>query len=694
MLPLFAKFVVKNRVFILLAGIILAAIGFYGTSKLQINYDIYSYLPQDVSSTRGIRIVNENFKMGTSAQILLENKSDIEILQLKETIENIDGVEKLVWAGDLAELTVPREFWPEELTKNYYSKNHTLVHVYFEKEAQNPATKKAFSELTTLINKNDGFVAGSVAISSDIEKTMQEEMQRFFLATIVLVSLVLLLTIPSVLIPILFMMTIGLSVLINIGTSYFLGQDISYITSSITLPLQFAVTMDYALFLYHRFKEEKVLLPEEQAMENAIVSTFKSISAASFTTIAGFLALTSMRLEFGSDIGITLARGVLITLISVITFLPSLILTFSSLIDRVSHKTYLPDFVKADNFITRHSRTFTIIFVALFAIGLYGNQFIKMNFNLEQGMPSDLPSIKASDTISGEFGKKDTAFIVFNEADNLNQINQVITKIEKVKGVNSVFGYTTLVDTAIPEDLVPHEVKDQFVKNGNSLYTVDLLYSPREPESKTVLYSIDTILKESDMKAYLTGTSAMIRDIEEISKEDSTRVNLVSVLAIFLIIMIIFRSISIPLVLVASIETAILINQTFYIFSGAEIPFVAALAIGSIQLGSTVDYSILMTTRYEEELKRTGNRFAAISKAIQESAQTILVSAGTMFAATVGMAVLGTMEIIKSLGILISRGAVISFFSVVFLLPALLVVFQKIYEKTSFKWPQEVKNNE
>ncbi len=692
MLTQFSKFVVKNRVFILLAGIILAAIGLYGTSKLQINYDIYSYLPQNVPSTKGIRIVNKNFKMGTSAQILLDNKSDTEILQLKKTIEKIDGVEKVVWAGDLADLTVPREFWPEELTENYYSKNHTLIHVYFEKEAQNPSTKKAFSELTSLIKRNGGFVAGSVAISSDIEKTMQEEMQRFFLATIILVTIVLLLTIPSVLIPVLFMMTIGLSVLINMGISYFLGHDISYITRSIALPLQFAVSMDYALFLYHRFKEEKSRSPEDKAMENAIVSTFKSISAASLTTIAGFLSLTSMRLEFGSDIGLTLARGVLITFFCVVTFLPSLILTFSPLIDRISHKTYLPDFVRVDNFITRHANTFTIIFIALLAIGLCGSQLIRMNFNLEQGMPSDLPSIKASETISNEFGKKDTVFIVFSDEGNLNQIDHVVKKIEKAKGVNSIFGYTTLVDPAIPEDLVPEKVKKQFVKNGNYLYTVDLFYSPREPESKAVLSSIEKILKENNIKAYLTGTSAMIKDIEDISNEDSARVNLVSVFAIFLIILIAFRSFSIPLVLIASIETAILINQTLYIFSGAEIPFVAALAIGAIQLGSTVDYSILMTTRYEEELKKTGNRFTAISKAIQESSQTILVSAGTMFAATIGMAVLGTMEIIKSLGILISRGAVISFFSVVFLLPALLVVFQKVYEKTSFKWPQEVKD--
>lgn len=691
MLRKFARFVVKYRLFILLVGAILAGAGFFGMSNLNINYDIYSYLPSDVPSTKGFRLLNKNFKMGSSAQILLKNKSDTEIRDLKRKIEKIEGVEKVVWAGDLAELTVPREFWPQELVKNYYSKNYTLIHVYFKEEAQTPLTKKAFSELTTLINKNDGFIAGSVAISADIEKTMKVEMRKFFLATIILVTGVLLLTIPSVLVPILFMLTIGISVLINLGIAYFLKQDISYITRSIALPLQFAVTMDYALFLYHRFKEERKFFEDNEAMENAIVSTFKSVTAASFTTIAGFLALLAMRLGFGEDIGLTLARGVLITLICVLTILPALFLTFSSIIDKISHKTYLPDFVKVGSFITRHAKTFSLIFIFLLVIGAYGSQLIKMSFNIQQGMPSDLPSLKASDAIAKKFGKKDTAFIVFNEVNDINEMGMITSRIMKIDGIKSIFGYTTLVDPAIPEEFVPEEAKEEFIKNGNALYTVDLEYSPEDPKSKLTLSKIDTILEKSGMKAYLTGTSAMIRDVEKISAEDSSRVNLVSLIAIFLIVVIAFRSLSIPIVLVASIKMAILLNQAFYIFSNGEIPFVAALAIGAIQLGSTVDYSILMTSRYEEELKKTGNRFEAISKAIGESAQTILTSAGTMFAATIGMAVLGSMEIIKSLGVLISRGVVISFFSVVFLLPALLVVFQKVFERTSFKWPKEVK---
>jgi|Deesub1362A_J573_1020465.scaffolds.fasta_scaffold01688_11 hypothetical protein len=689
MLRLFAHQVVKRRKEILLISLLLAFFGIIGMINQRINYDLLSYLPKELDSVKGMEILDEKFGMGTTVQLLLEDVKDEEVQKFKEEIEKIEGVEKVSWVTDFTDITVPREFWQEELVKNYYAKNTTLLQISFEESPTSPKSKKAFREIKELFSGKKAYMAGSLASSMDMEEVMKKDRIKYSIAALVLVSLVLVLTIPSIIVPLLFVVTIGLAVIYNLGLSFYLNQELSYLTGVVVFSLQFAVTMDYALFLYHRFEEEREKLPDEEAMEEAIVTTFKSVTTACLTTVAGFSALSAMRLGFGVDMGLTLARGVFITLLAVLTILPSLLLVFDPLIQKIAHRSFLPNFVSVSKVITRHSKIFALVFILLFIPAVFGYLNMEKSFDLHEGMPENLPSIKAEDVLAKKFGKQETAFLVIKDYDSLTELQETVKKVEKIRGVEGTFGYTQLVDSLIPEEFVPEEVREQFFKDGYTYYSVDIKYSQDDERINDVLRRISEVVQNRSSKTYLTGSAVLIKDLERVSEEDIGKVNYLSILAIFIIVLFAFRSLSVPLILVSTIELAILLNQGISTFTAAKVTFIAALAIGAIQLGATVDYAILLTSRYEEEMGKRRNRLEAIKKAVQESSQSILVSASTMFAATIGMVFLSNVGMIKGLATLISRGAIISFLVVVFLLPALLILSQPIFEWTGFKWPAE-----
>lgn len=689
MIKFFAHQVVKKHKEVLLVAIFLALLGVFGILNTRINYDILSYLPEKLDSVKGLHILREKFGLGTTTQLILEDIPDTRVEKVKREIELIYGVKKVSWVTDLTDLTLPREFQPEELAKNYYGKNATLLQISFEKSSSDPLTKKAFKKIKELLKGEKAYLAGAVASSLDLEEVMKKDRIKYSLASLVLVSLVLVLTIPSIIVPILFVFTIGLGVIYNLGLSFYLNQELSYLTSAIVFSLQFAVTMDYALFLYHRFEEERKRLPDEKAMEEAIVATFKAVSSASLTTVAGFLALSAMQFGFGRDLGLTLARGVFITLICTLTILPSFLLVFDPLIQKIAHRSYLPNFRKAGEFITRYPAAFTLLFLLLFIPAFYGYLNTKKSFNLQEGMPENLPSYRAEEIIAKKFGKKETVFLVMKEPASLNNLETTIEKVESIDGVRSAFGYPKLVDPLIPREFVPEKAKEAFFSDGYTYCSVDLKYSGNDKRADELIQSLEKVARGSPTKAYITGTTVLLKDLEKIFQSDANRVNAISIGAIFLIVVIAFRSLTVPIVIVSSIGLAILLNQGISAFSGSKISFIAALAIGAIQLGSTVDYAILITSRFEEEIRKTRNRLTAIVKAVEESSQSIMVSAATMFSATIVMALLSNIELLKGLATLIARGAIISFGVVIFLLPALLVVAQPIFEKTSLRWPAE-----
>lgn len=693
MLLKIAAFIVANRKAVLAVAALFVIVGVYGQMNGRINYDMMSYLPDDLDSVRGLEIVDEQFALGNMIQILVRGAGDAEIDALSGRIRDVEGVKAVHWVTDLAPITQPREFRDEAVAENYYADGGTLLQVSFFKASNDPEVKSAVREIDALIEGYDTRVTGTQQI--DLEEVMARDQVRFAVAALVLVTIVLLLTLPSIVIPVLFVITIGAAVVFNLGLSYYVGQEMSYITGVIVFALQFAVTMDYALFLYHRFEEERRAGDDEAAMVRAVAATFKSIFAAAATTVAGFLALTVMHLEFGMDMGLTLARGVGITLVAVVTILPSLMLVALPLTDRIRHRVPRLDFSRFGHFIARHAGIVTVAGLLLFVPALWANSQVEITYDLNTSLPSDLPSVKADAEIAEAFGRAGTMFVALEDVGRTTDLERLTHALEGVEGVTRIFGYGSLVDPRIPVEFVPAEARDAFFAGGYTYLTVDVAYDAGDERHTDTLSEIRRVAAEEwPGEAFVTGQSVLMNDMERVSVGDAERINIISIIAILVIVAITFKSLAVPVALVAVIQLAILVNQGFELVGSDQLIFVSSLAIGAIQLGATVDYAILVTTRYEEELGRLGDRLEAIKVAVAESSQSILVSASTMFAATIALAVMSSVGIISSLTALIARGAVVSFAVVMVLLPAVLVVGQPVYERLSLGWPRHTRKGE
>jgi len=693
MLLKLATAIVRGRKAVMAVAALLVIIGLWGVMNSRINYDLMSYLPADLDSVRGLDIVDDEFALGTMVQILVRGESDATVDALKGRIERVEGVKAVHWVTDLAPVTQPAEFRDEVVVDNYYAGGGTLLQVAFDGGSNDPHVKQAIRDIRDLLEGYDTLLTGNQQL--ELEEVMNQDTVRFAVAALVLVTIVLLLTMPSIIVPITFVLTIGAAVIVNLGMGYYIGQEMSYITGVIVFALQFAVTMDYALFLYHRFDEERRRSEPEEAMITAVAATFKSIFAAAMTTVAGFLALMAMHLGFGTDMGVTLARGVGITLIAVVTLLPALILVALPLIDRIRHKTPSFDFSRLGHFVAKHSTAVAIVGVLLFIPALWANSQLTITYDLNTSLPSDMPSVQADKATSEAFGRASTMIVALEDAGTGVDMERLTTALEGLEGVTRVFGYGSLVDPRIPVEFVPAEARESFYSGGYTYLTLDAAYDMADPRLAETIDQVRAVAaKEWPGAAYVTGQSVLMNDMEQVSEGDDVRINIISIVAILVIVAIAFKSIAIPVALVAVIQLAILINQGFEAFSGGDLIFVASLAIGAIQLGATVDYAILITTRYEEELKRTRDRLEAITVAISESSQSILVSASTMFAATIALAVMSSVGIISSLTMLIARGAAVSFFVVLFVLPAILVVGQPLYERLSIGWPRHTVKGE
>ncbi|MRS11791.1 MAG: hypothetical protein EG823_01805 [Actinobacteria bacterium] len=688
-----ASAIVKNRKAIMAISALLVVVGTWGIMNSRINYDMLSYLPSSLDSVKGLDIIDEQFAMGNMIQVLVRGESDATVDGLVERIGAVEGVKAVHWVTDLASIAEPAEFRDEVVTENYYAEDATLLQVSFNKGSNDPEVKSAIGEIRNLIEPYDSQLAGAQQV--ELEEVMNKDTVRFAAAALVLVTAVLLLTMPSIVVPVLFVLTIGAAVVMNLGLAYYIGQEMSYITGVIVFALQFAVTMDYALFLYHRFDEERRAHEPVEAMTRAVAATFKSIFAAAATTVAGFMALTVMHLGFGKDMGLTLARGVGITLVAVVTLLPALVLAALPLIDRIRHKTPKFDFSRLGHLIAKHAGVVTVVGVLLFVPAIWANSQVKITYDLSKSLPENLPSTAAEEQVAEVFGRQQTLFIALEDVGTSMDLERLSGALADVEGVTRVFGYGSLVDPRIPVEFIPSEARDAFYAGGFTYLTLDLAYSMDDPEMAGALDAVREVAgAEWPGATYVTGQSVLMNDMERVSQGDDTRINIISVIAILLIVGITFKSLAIPVALVGCIQLAILINQGFVAAGSGEMIFVASLAIGAIQLGATVDYAILVTSRYEEELTRSRDRLEAIKVAVAESSQSILVSAGTMFAATIALAVMSSVGIISSLTMLIARGALISFAVVMVILPAVLVVGQPLYERLSIGWPRHTVKGE
>ncbi len=685
----FARMVARHRKMVLIIGVLLMIPSIYGLINTRVNYDLLTYLPGELDSMKGQQVVDEVFNKAATGMLIIEDMESKDVLKIKETIENIEGVEKTVWISDLLDITIPKEFLPDDIKDIFYSDNSTLIMIEFTHEAASDATQMAIKDIRSNMNKQC-FLSGISTILRDTIKLADKETPIYVLLAVVLATIVLALTLESTIVPLIFLAAIGIAILYNFGTNIFLGE-ISYVTKSLAAVLQLGVTMDFSIFLLHRYEEELKVNPiKEESMAVAITKTASSIAGSSLTTIAGFLALSVMKLGLGKDIGFVMAKGVFIGVICTITILPALILTFDKVIHRFNHGTVLPSFKGTAHFVTKHYKKLVILFVLLFIPFIYGKVNTKVYYNLDESLPRNLDSIIALEKLKEEYNMTTTHMIVIDSDTPSYKAKEMIGKIEKLPGIQNVLGYDKLVGPAIPYEFVPDKAKDIFEKEGYKLLLVNSNYKAATDEQNQQLHDIDEIVKSYDPDGMVTGEGALTKDLVEMADIDFKNVSIASIVAVFIIILMVFRSVSIPVVLVGVIQLAIFINMGIPYYTNTTIPFISSIVIGTIQLGATVDYAILLTTRFREEMRHGHDKYEAMRLSLIGSTRSIVTSALTFFGATVGVGFIADMEMIKSLTGMISRGALISMFIIIFMLPAILLMMEGIIAKTSRNWRRNV----
>lgn len=688
-----ARFIVEKRRLILILAVLLAVLSVFGLLATKINYDILAYLPKDLESVIGEQILDEDFHIASTAMVTVENMTNSEILDLKSDIAAIDGVEKVYWIDNIADLSIPKEMLPAALEGTFYSDNGTLILVTFSGSTSSESTMNAISQMKKLLRK-DCLIGGLSAVAEDTRALTDREVPLYILVAVALVLIVLYLGVSSTIDPILIMLGIGCAILFNFGSNILLGQ-ISYVTESLATVLQLGVTMDFSIFLIHRYQEEKLRLGnKEDAMTIAIEKSFVSIFGSSLTAVAGFLALCTMSLTLGADIGIVMAKGVFIGVVSTFTILPALLLAFDRQAEKHKHKTYIPSLKKVSHFIVNHHVAILVAFLILVVPFVYGSRHTSVYYNLIKSLPEDLMSVEGTNRLKEDYNMTATDFILVDENLSSSDVVSMTNALKKLEGISLVAGYKDYVGGEIPSDIIPDDIKSIFVSGGKQLIIANSEYEPATDEQNAQLTEIDKIVKSYDQNALITGEGPMNKDLVNIAATDFEKVNVASIIAVFVIIALVFRSISLPLILVLAIEGAVEINMGIPYFTGSTLPFIASIVIGTIQLGSTINYAILLTNRFREERIKGYEPKEAVRLSVETCSRSIFSSGLAFFAATIGVSVISDVNLIKSLCLLISRGAIISMFVILFVLPSLLIIFSKLIEKTTIKWLKPAKNPE
>lgn len=682
-----SDFIVRKRNLILLIAVLLLIPSAIGYARTKVNYDLLSYLPKDVESMKGQKSLSDDFNLASTGMLVVENMPDKNVAELKKEIQSIDGVKDVLWRGDILDISIPKEVLPKDVKDMLYSDKGTLMVITFEEDGASQRTMDAIHKIKGYSEKQC-YLGGFSAVSEDIKDLSEKETPLYGVTAIILCVIVLFMGLESSIAPFIFVLGIAFPVAYNFGTNVFLGE-VSYITKALALVLQLGVTMDYSIFLLHRYQEEKNKTSNrDEAMSNAIQATFTSITSSSVTTIAGFLALCAMQLTLGKDIGIVMAKGVIFGVLSTITILPSLLMRFDKYIEKWKHPIILKEPKKLPAFLTKHYKGILVIFLVLFIPMGYAQNHTKVYYDLSANMPQDFASIIGTNKLKDQFHMTTTHFLLVDENLENYQIKEICDEVEKLNGVYSVVSYESLIGGRIPTQLEPEAVKTILNNGGKKMILVNSTYRAATDEENEQLDKIDNIMHKYDKHAVIAGEGSLTRDLITTTDIDFKMVNILSVLAIFLIIVITFKSLALPVILVASIEFAICINMGIPYFTGSVLPFIASIVIGTIQLGATVDYAILMTTRYKEELSNGKPVIEAAREAAAKSAPSIITSGLSFFAACIGVSFIAKMDLIKSLCTLISRGAVISMLVILLVLPALLIIFHKAIEKTTKGWPK------
>lgn len=672
----------KLVAFIAVLLLIPSAIGFAAT---RVNYDILSYLPQSSESSQGEKLLEDPFKMAATSMLIVEDMPAGYSNRLIQEIQDIPGVSNAIWVSSMVGIQIPTEFIPANLRDMFFSGDATMMVIQYDHPGASDETMEAIDQVRSVCNEKC-FLAGFSVVIKDTRDLMDSELPLFVGLAVVLALAAMSVTLESTVLPFIFLASIGLAVIYNFGSNIFLGQ-ISYLTKAIAAVLQLGVTMDYSIFLYHRYEEERSNYEDKRdAMAKAIVSAFTSLSGSSLTTIAGFLALCFMRLTLGRDIGIVMAKGVLLGIATVILVLPSLVLLFDKQIDQHKHRTLIPSFDKINVHILKHRWVFVGLTLLMFLPAVYAQNHAGIYYKLDESLPQDLPSIVANEKLKSDFDMGTSHFVLLRDDVSVTDMNQLENQLENLPGITSVLSYHSLLGAGIPEFFVPDEVRTMLKQDGWQMMMVNSKYATASQEVSDQLDGMRGILKQYDSGALITGEAAMTNDLIETSAVDFNITNYISMAAIFLIVLFVFQSLTVPVVLVGTIELAIFINQGVPYFTGTDIPFIAPTIIGCVQLGATVDYAILMTTRFQEELRAGKSRDEAIHIAATSSDPAIITSSLVLFCATLGVSFVSSIDLIGAICVMLARGALISAMVSIFIMPSILSVCEPVFNKTSRYW--------
>ena len=631
-------------------------------------------------------ILGDDFNLSSVDFLVVNGMKDKDVAELKQEVKKVDGVEKVYWRDDVLPITIPKEALPKSVRSMLYSDDATMMIVTFKEGTASDRTMNAISNIKKIAGKKC-FLAGMSALSEDTKDMINHDMPIFSLIAIVLVLFVLWFGLESNFAPFVFMLGIGFPIAYNFGTNIFFGQ-ISYITQALAMVLQLAVTMDYSIFLLHRYQEEKLRGNDnETAMSHAITQTFVSISSSSITTIAGFMALCAMSLTLGKDIGLVMAKGVVLGVLSTIFILPSLLMIFDKQIEKKKHKVLIRPLKKVPAKIINHYKAILLVFAIAFIPVWYASNHTNVYYDLISNMPQTFNSVIGTNQLKEKFDMTTTNFVLVDDSVSTKDVQEMCNKIEDLDGIHNVLAYETAVGPGIPSSFEPSAIKEILNNNGRRLIVVNSDYRAARDNLNKQLDQMDDIIHQYDKHAVIGGEGKLTEDLIHTCQKDFKMVNAVSMILIFIIIAITFKSIALPIILVATIEFAININMGIPYVTGSVLPFIAPIVIGTIQLGATVDYAILMTSRFKEELEKGKHCKHAIGSAIKHTSTSIITSGLSFFAACIGVSFVAEMDLLKSICILLARGALISVVAILVVLPTLLLVFHKVIEKTTKGWP-------
>ena len=679
----FGKWVVKHRVLIIIIAVLLLIPSVIGMVKTRINYDMLTYLPEDMDTVKGQNILLDDFGKGAFSLIVVEGMDEKDIADLTKKLEDVNHVDTVMWYSSLADISIPMEMLPEKYYNAFNNGDTTMMAVFFDTSTSSDDTIQAIKDVRSVCGK-DCFVTGMSALVTDLKDLCEKEEAIYVGIAVDCCLVVMMILLDSFVAPILFLVSIGMAILYNLGSNIFLGE-ISYITKALAAVLQLAVTMDYSIFLWHSYNEQKERYDgdKERAMAHAVKATFTSVIGSSITTVAGFLAMCFMSFTLGVDLGIVMAKGVIFGVIGCVTILPSLLLIFDKVLEKTKHRSIIPKMDKFASGIVKIPAVFIVLFVIIIVPAIYCYNKTEVYYDMASTLPDDIDYVIATSKLDEKFDMSNVHMVLADSDMEAKDANAMMKEMESVDGVNFAMGFNSLVGTAIPEEIIPDDLKSILKGDKYQLILVSSAYKTATDEVNDQIDELNDIIKKYDENGMLIGEAPCTKDLITVTDHDFQVVNIISIAAIFIIILIVLKSISLPVILVAVIQFAIFINLGIPYITGTTLPFIAPICISTIQLGSTVDYAILMTTRYKRERSRGADRKASVTTALATSIPSILVSALGFFAATFGVAVYSEIDIISSLCVLMARGALISMASVILILPSFLLVFDGLITHTS-----------